>query len=494
MDPTPTQTDLMKTFTQVKRRLHLYPPIITVLLAIVCFFGTCTSHAQGKKSDVNFIIIFTDDQGYGDVGCYGHPTIKTPNLDKMAAEGQRWTTFYTAANVCTPSRAGLLTGRLPIRSGMCSDNRRVLFPDSDGGLPQSENTIARLLKGAGYRTAAIGKWHLGHLPQYLPTSHGFDSYFGIPYSNDMDRVDKGMPPREMIMNAKKEYFNVPLMRNEEIVERPADQNTITKRYTEEAVKFISENKKNPFFLYLAHSLPHVPLFASQDFLGQSERGFYGDVIEEIDWSVGQILNTLKKEKLHKKTVVIFTSDNGPWVLYDEQGGSSGQLYGAKGTGYEGGQRVPAIFWGPGRVKPAVVSRMGSTLDLLPTIANMARLKLPADRPYDGYDLTPVLTGGDATPRKEMFFYHGTRIFAARKGDFKLYFYENNPAGYPERMRKLDTLQLFNVQHDPSERFELADEHPDIIRDIQAMVEQHRTTVDSVGTQLEKRIVTRNGND
>ena len=238
----------------------------------------------------------------------------------------------------------------------------LLFPDSGGGLPQSEITIAKLLKGAGYRTGAIGKWHLGHLPQYLPTKHGFDSYYGIPYSNDMDRISD-VEPREAFADPKIEYFQVPLMRNDEIIERPADQNTITKRYTEEAIKFIKENKKKPFFLYLAHSLPHVPLFASENFLGKSERGLYGDVIEEIDWSVGQILNSLKKEKLHKKTVVIFTSDNGPWALYKEHGGSAGLLYGAKGTGYEGGQRVPAIFWGPGKIKHAVVSRMGSTLDL-----------------------------------------------------------------------------------------------------------------------------------
>ncbi|MDQ2657188.1 MAG: sulfatase-like hydrolase/transferase, partial [Bacteroidota bacterium] len=289
--------------------------------------------SQNEKSGLNFIIILTDDQGYGDVGCYGHPSIKTPNIDNMAAAGQRWTSFYSAANVCTPSRAGLLTGRLPLRSGMCSDSRRVLFPDSNGGLPQSEITIAKLLKTAGYRTAAIGKWHLGHLAPYLPTKHGFDSYYGIPYSNDMDRVST-LPAREAVMNAKTEYFQVPLMHNEEIIEKPADQNTITKRYTEQAVRFISENKTNPFFLYLAHSFPHVPLFASESFRGKSERGLYGDVIEEIDWSVGQILKTLKEKKLDKKTIVIFTSDNGPWVLYDQHGGSAGPLYGAKGTGYE----------------------------------------------------------------------------------------------------------------------------------------------------------------
>lgn len=468
---------------QKKKRLSNCRAVLLLSL----LFTWSGSFAQSRgHDDVNFVIIFTDDQGYGDLGCYGHPTIRTPNIDRMAREGQRWTSFYSAANVCTPSRAGLLTGRLAIRSGMCSNTRRVLFPDSDGGLPQSEITIAKLLKTKGYRTAAIGKWHLGHLPSYLPTRHGFDSYFGIPYSNDMDRVST-LPGREAVMNAKAEYFNVPLMRDEEIIERPADQNTITRRYTEEAVKFIRQNRKNPFFLYLAHSLPHVPLFASKDFKGRSERGFYGDVIEEIDWSVGQILAALKKEKLDKKTVVIFTSDNGPWVLYDEQGGSAGLLYGAKGTGYEGGQRVPAIFWGPERIHPATVSQIGSSLDILPTLASIADIALPHDRKYDGYDLTPVLRGDGDSPREEMFFYHGTRIFAARKGDYKLYFYANNPDGYPEKMRKLDTLRLFNLQRDPSEKYDVAETHPEIIAEITRLVAQHRTTVDSVGTQLEKRI-------
>lgn len=460
-----------------------YP--ITMLLVLFFVSGLNNVSAQRNKQDLNVIIIFTDDQGYGDLGSYGHPTIRTPNIDRMAHEGQRWTNFYSAANVCTPSRAGLLTGRLAIRSGMCSNVRRVLFPDSDGGLPQTETTIAELLKTKGYRTSAIGKWHLGHLPPYLPTSHGFDSYYGIPYSNDMDRVST-LPATEAIMNARSEYFDVPLMHNQEIIERPADQNTITKRYTEEAVKFITENKKKPFFLYLAHSLPHVPLFVSESFRGKSECGLYGDVIEEIDWSVGEILKTLKEEKLDKKTVVIFTSDNGPWALYKQHAGTAGLLFGAKGTGYEGGQRVPGIFWGPG-IKPGVVTTMGSALDLLPTVARLTGVTVPADRPYDGYDLTPVLTGGGDSPRDEMFFYHGTRIFAVRKGAFKLYFYENNPLGYPEQMRKLDTLRLFNVQIDPSEKYDIAQDNPDVIADIQKLVTQHKATVDSVGTQLEKRI-------
>ena len=469
-------------------RYGLYVIVLSMLFALLL-----SSKTNAQTSKPNFIVIFTDDQGYGDLGCYGHPSIKTPNIDRMAAEGQRWTSFYVAANVCTPSRAGLLTGRLPARTGMCSDKRRVLFPDSDGGLPQSENTIARILKGQNYRTAAIGKWHLGHLPAYLPTSHGFDSYYGIPYSNDMDRVND-IDARVALMDPKIEYFQVPLMRNTEVIERPADQTTIVKRYTEEALKFISQTKKNgsttqPFFLYLAHSLPHVPLFASEKFKGKSERGLYGDVIEEIDWSTGQILDALRKSGLDKNTYVVFTSDNGPWVIFNENGGSAGPLLGSKGTSYEGGVRVPAIFWGPGRVKPAVVTEMGSTLDLLPTISSLAGATLPTDRVYDGYSLTNVLKGSGKSPRDDMFYYHGTRLFAARKGAFKLYYYKNNPAGYPEKMEKLDTPTLFNVQHDPSERFDIAAQNAEKIQEIEAVVSKHRTSMVMAPTHLEKRIVT-----
>ena len=366
------------------------PALLSPLIGVLACLATGSEAFAQKAPLPNFIIIFTDDQGYGDLGCFGHPTIKTPNLDRMAVEGQKWTSFYVAANVCTPSRAALMTGRLPIRSGMYSDKRRVLFPDSDDGLPQSEITIARHLKQKGYRTAAIGKWHLGHLPAYLPTSHGFDSYLGIPYSNDMDRVND-IAAKEAFAHPRIEYFQVPLMRDTTVIQRPADQNTIVKRYTQEAIKIIKESKKKPFFLYMAHSLPHVPLFASKDFLGTSERGLYGDVIEEIDWSVGQILAALKQEGLDKNTYVVFTSDNGPWALFNEQGGSAGLLFGNKGTSYEGGVRVPTIFWGPGRVKPGVISGLGSTLDLLPTFGKLAGYSA-AHRPHLRW-LRPV--GGTA---------------------------------------------------------------------------------------------------
>jgi len=453
----------------------------SILLIMVCQIGL----AQSSTKKPNFIIIFTDDQGYGDLGCFGHPTIKTPNLDKMATEGQRWTSFYVAGNVCTPSRAGLMTGRLPVRNGMESDIRRVLFPDSDGGLPNQEITIAEQLKKVNYTTACEGKWHLGHLEKYLPTNNGFDSYFGIPYSNDMDR-EKGFK-NEMFFSPQIKDYNVPLMRNTEIIQRPADQNTITKRYTEESLKFIKANKSKPFFLYLAHSMPHIPLFASTDFLGKSERGLYGDAIEEIDWSVGQIVNMLKKEGLDKNTYVIFASDNGPWKIFNQHGGSAGLLFGGKGTSYEGGMRVPSLVWGPGHVKPGMVSKMGSTLDLLPTLSKLAGVALPADRQLDGYDLSDVWKGKEETPRNEMFFYHATKLFAARKGSYKMYFLKNNPDGYPENIETLEKAQLFNLSVDPTERFDIADKNPEIIEEISKMVAKHKEGLIKVPNNLEKYI-------
>jgi arylsulfatase A-like enzyme len=301
----------------------------------------------------------------------------------------------------------------------------------------------------------------------------------------MDR-EKGFN-REMFFSPQIKDYNVPLMRNTDIIQRPADQNTITKRYTEESLKFIKANKSKPFFLYLAHSMPHIPLFASTDFLGKSERGLYGDAIEEIDWSVGQIINMLKKEGLDKNTYVIFASDNGPWKVFNQHGGSAGPLFGGKGTSYEGGMRVPSLVWGPGNVKPGMVSKMGSTLDLLPTLSKLAGVVLPADRQLDGYDLSGVWKGKEETPRSEMFFYHATKLFAARKGSYKMYFLKNNPDGYPEKIETLERPQLFNLSIDPSERFDIADKNPEIMEEISKMVAKHKQGLIKVPNNLEKFI-------
>jgi len=451
--------------------------------------GGCAGQARSTNSGQaskkpNFVIIFCDDMGYGDLGCYGHPTIRTPNLDKMAAEGQKWTNFYVGASVCTPSRAALLTGRLPIRSGMCSDKRRVLFPDSASGLPQSEVTIAEGLKTKGYATACIGKWHLGHLPQYLPTNNGFDSYFGIPYSNDMDRV--GRQGREAFLEPKVEYWNVPLMRDEEIIERPADQNTITKRYAGESVKFIKENKNKPFFLYLANSLPHVPLFVSENFRNKSPRGLYGDVIEEIDWGVGQILQTLRSEGLAENTFVVFTSDNGPWLIFNEHGGSAGLLREGKGCTFEGGMREPCIMWWPGRIKPGVVNDMGATMDLYTTILTLAGAKVPDDRVVDGLDLSPALFGTGPSPRKTMFYYRGAKLYAARKGLYKTHFL-TMPAYGKGAEEMHDPPLLYHLGHDPSEKYDISKDHPEIIEDIRKEVAQHLANLTPGEDQLAKRI-------
>ena len=446
--------------------------------------GVSLLGAEKADKKPNFIIIFCDDMGYGDLGCYGHPTIRTPNLDRMVAEGQKWTDFYVGASVCTPSRAALMTGRLPVRSGMCNDGRRVLFPDSAGGLPQGEVTIAEALKGQGYTSACIGKWHLGHLPQYLPTNNGFDYYFGLPYSNDMDRV--GGPGRAAFFDPKVEYWNVPLMRNDQIIERPADQNTLTKRYTEEAVAFIERSKDQPFFLYLPHTMVHVPLFASDGFRGKSPRGLYGDAVEEIDWSVGRILETLRREGLAENTFVVFTSDNGPWLPYDQHGGSAGLLREGKGCTYEGGMREPCIMWWPGTIQPAVVHDLGATMDLYTTIVKLAGGEPPTDRVVDGLDLRPVLRGTGPSPRDTMFYYRGTRLFAVRKGPYKAHFITQSAYGGDKPVPH-DPPLLYHLGHDPSEKYDVAKDHPEVIAEIRKEVERHRKDLVPGQDQLARRI-------
>ncbi|MBX3177847.1 MAG: sulfatase [Candidatus Hydrogenedentes bacterium] len=454
--------------------------VIAGALSVAAIAGSAPA-----ETPPNIVVIFCDDLGYGDLSSYGHPTIRTPHLDRMAAEGQKWTSFYAAAPVCTPSRAALLTGRLPVRSGMTSNQRRVLFPNSPGGIPAEEILISEALRERGYATACIGKWHLGHLPEHLPTRHGFDYYFGIPYSNDMD-PDTSIPHAQRFGDPKVEYFNVPILRNEEIVERPADQTTITRRFTEEAIAFMRENKARPFFVYLAHNLPHVPLFRSPAFEGRSPRGLYGDVIEEIDWSMGRVLDTLREEGLAENTLVLFTSDNGPWLTYDEQGGSAGLLRGGKGDTFEGGMRVPGIFWWPGRVRPGIVTGPGSTLDVFATASALAGAPLPADRVMDTLDLGPALFDGAPSPRDRMFFYRDEDLYAIRLGPWKAHFQTRSGYGQPEPETHTPPL-LYQLDHDPGEQYDHAAEHPEVIQAIEAAREAHDVALVRGENQLKAKM-------
>jgi arylsulfatase A len=355
---------------------------------------------QASGKEPNIVFIYCDDLGYGDLGCYGSG-IPTPNLDQMAAEGMRFTQFYSANPVCSPSRAALLTGRYPTRVGI----PKVLFPKDTTGLPDDEMTIAQMLRAKGYKTMCIGKWHLGHLPQFLPTSRGFDEYFGIPYSNDMS-------PR-------------PLMHNLETLEEPAVLETLTRRYTEQALKFIEHSKGSPFFLYVPHTYPHIPLGASERFRGKSALGLYGDVIQEIDWSVGQILEALKKQGLDKETMVMFSSDNGPWYQ-----GSPGKLRGRKGTTYEGGVRVPFIARFPARIPPGRICRgIAGTVDILPTIARLCDARLPS-KPLDGIDVWPMLCGQKPSIEREaLLYFDDWNVQCARWGKWKLHMMRYNAPPY-----------------------------------------------------------------
>ena len=427
--------------------------LLSAVVAIASFISSCSKAEQTP----NIIIVFTDDQGYQDVGCFGSPLIKTPNLDKMAAEGMRFTDFYSASSVCSPSRAALLTGCYPLRVGV----PRVLWPNLDGGLPTKEITIADMLKEKGYATACIGKWHLGDQPHYLPTAQGFDYYLGIPFSNDMS-VNPGSKVSENIVfnegmtldslrEKKWRARKVPLMCQDEVIEYPVDQTWLTKRYTEEAIKYIKDKKDKPFFLYLAHTMPHIPLYASPEFIGKSERGLYGDVIEEIDWSMGEILKTLEELGLDKNTMVVFTSDNGPWNLKNGHGGSALPLRGFKFDTYEGGMREPMIVQWKGKIPAATVcSEVASTIDLLPTIAKLTGADLP-EAIIDGKDIWPLLAGQERakTPHESFFYYKDTILQAVRSEDWKLRTVNQK-------------VELYNLKDDISESNNIAEAHPEVV--------------------------------
>lgn len=435
-------------------------------LALPQYLGAQEGPEDDDDAETNFIIIFTDDQGYQDLGCYGSPDIKTPNLDQMAAEGMRFTDFYVAAPTCTPSRAALLTGCYPLRVGL----PRVLFPQDNIGLNPDEITIADVLKKRHYDTACIGKWHLGHLPQFLPRKHGFNYYFGIPYSNDMRPENPGKWAKEQ------NYPPLPLIENETTIEISPDQSLLTKRYTEKAVEFIKKNKDKPFFLYLPHTMPHVPLFASEKFRGKSKRGLYGDVIEEIDWSTGEILNTLKQLGIDRRTMVFFMSDNGPWLRKWEDAGCALPLRDGKFTTYEGGMRVPAIVRWPNKVPAGTVcSELVTTMDLFPTISRIVAAPLPADRVIDGKDIRPLLYGepGVTPPHSTFYFYKADKLEAVRFHKWKMHLPKRDRIDFKDGTKKYidQPAQLFDIKADIAEKNNLADEFPDVVKRLKRLMER-----------------------
>ncbi|MEL7160153.1 MAG: sulfatase [Bacteroidota bacterium] len=463
--------------------LRLSQALALLLGLVLCTCARAPEKEADRSGPPNVVLLYMDDMGYGDLSSFGHPNIRTPNLDRLAREGQKWTSFYTASSVCSPSRGALLTGRYPIRIGLAGPKYRVFFPKSKGGLPTHEITIAEMLKEAGYATACVGKWHLGHLPQYLPTRQGFDYYYGIPYSNDMDGVKWGL--EYLLGPMDTSLWKVPVLENETEIQRPADQFTITKQYTEKAVAFIEEHREEPFFLYLPHSMVHTPLFASPEFQGTSPRGRFGDAMAEVDWSVGQITATLEELGLAENTLVVFSSDNGPWLSMNEHGGSAGLLKDGKGTTWEGGMRVPGIFYQPGSVQPGIISDMGSTLDLLPTIAAWTGASPPTDRILDGYDLSAVLRERAPSPRDHMLFYRKEELFAARLGDHKAHFITATCYRPDNNRQEHPTPLLYHLEHDPSEVFDKATERPEVLASIREMVDRHRRTVVRVPAEMEK---------
>lgn len=433
--------------------------LLSVVFILVLF--AAPSHAANNNQSnkkPNVVLIFADDMGYGDLSCYGHPVIQTPHLDNMADEGVRFTSFYAAASVCTPSRAALLTGRYPIRNIPTNCGP----PDLEKGLPVSEITIANLLKDEGYATMAIGKWHLGHGEKFLPTNRGFDRFYGLPYSNDM------LLPWCPWLSEDDKLF---LYEDDQPVKEIGwEQDDLTKNYTEKALEFIDENNDEPFFLYLAHSMPHLPIATSEEFRGISKGGLYGDVVETIDWSTGQILSKLKSLGLDENTLVIFTSDNGPWHNLPDRmlqrgvqrwhAGSTGLLRGAKATSWEGGFRVPGIVRWPSQIEGnRVTSEMATTMDIFTTIASICGAVLPADRKIDGNNLLPLLKGAEESPTETLFYCRGENLEAVRHGEWKYRYTEN------------DGVQLFHLLRDPAEMYNVAELNPDVVAELHRQLKQ-----------------------
>ena len=415
-----------------------------LFLLIQCFYSF------GQKP--NIVYIFADDLGYGDLSCYGAKDINTPNIDQIAKEGIKFTEFYSASSVCSPSRAALLTGRYPQRMGI----NTVFFPESFTGIPDTEITIPEILKEKGYATGIVGKWHLGHHYQYLPLQQGFDEYFGIPYSNDME--------------------SVVYMRGNEVESYKVKQQYITKTYTKEAQKFITKNKDNSFFLYIAHSMPHVPLYASEEFIGTSKRGLYGDVVQELDWSVGQILKSLREHGILENTLIVFSSDNGPWLAMKEDGGSAGDLREGKTFTFDGGMKVPTVAMWKNRIPQGIINtEVASQMDWFPTIANITGSSIPKGLVIDGLDISKVLTDKGNRKNSDLLFLDGKQLQGYRSGQWKVKLPYKGFRGnkWKQLVKAHDTL-LFNLNTDPGEKNNLFEKYPEKAKEIlKEMIEKYQ---------------------
>lgn len=447
---------------------------LIALVAALCFVASVL-HAATP----NFIIIFADDQGYGDLSCFGSTTIKTPHIDRLATEGRKFTSFMVASPVCTPSRSTLLTACYPKRLGM---HQHVLFPSSKKGLNPAEHTIADHLKSQGYATACFGKWHLGHHPEVLPTGNGFDTYFGIPYSNDMNHPDnKGKPKggwagMDILWNDPESTltkWKTPLFEDEEIVELPVDQRTVTRRYTQKAIDFVKANREQPFFVYLPHSMPHIPLYVPDDVRDPDPKNAYTNTIEHIDSEVGRLLDAVDDLGLTDNTYVIYTTDNGPWLQFRHHGGSAGPLRDGKGTTFEGGQRVPCLIRGPGIPAGTVCDALTGTIDVLPTIAAITGEALPTENKIDGMDVSDLWMGkSDTSPRNE-FLYYTSRgaIEGLRQGSWKLLIKRaRENRRNPDRTPPPQTF-LFDLSSDLGEQTNLAPDRPDMVEKLTARMEE-----------------------
>jgi len=457
--------------------IHTTATRILTALAALLFATSCVEAAKP-----NFVIIFIDDQGYGDLSCYGSKIISTPNIDRLATEGRKFTSFMVASPVCTPSRAALLTACYPKRVGM---HQHVLFPSSKKGLNSTEHTIADHLKQQGYSTACFGKWHLGHQPEVLPTSNGFDTYFGIPYSNDMNHPDnKGKPKggpdgMDILWNDPESTltkWKTPLFEDEEIIEVPVDQRTVTRRYTQKAIDFVTAHKDEPFLVYLPHSMPHIPLYVPDDVRDADPKNAYINTVEHIDSEVGRLLNTIDELKLTDNTYVIYTTDNGPWLQFKHHGGSAGPLREGKGTTFEGGQRVPCLIRGPGIPAGTVCNELTGTIDVLPTIAAITKTPLPKDKKIDGLNVSGLWMGTTETsPRTEFIHYTSQgNLEGLRQDNWKLLVKKprqpRNRKNAPANT-KPPQIMLFDLSKDMGEQTNLAEIHPEIVTKLRTRMQE-----------------------